>query len=220
MSSSFTYTLTKLRSRPSSVYRCFFRSPYFDVSAPSASPTVAPGSSTVLCLSAYCRRAVGIRIFAINLFSTCGLSRRNPEIFLLRVGLLRIRQEAVRVIEAPAADGKHHERIPGAGVLQVRRGEICVTVGMGVKDADQVHALPPRFTVRVEQVLRPQFIARRLGPLEGILQLHGGSDSFRLAVNGSQHGPAALVREGCLRVGHHHIPRVFLDLDHSPSSQN
>src|SRR5881398_484795 len=40
MSSSFTYTLTKLRSRPSSVNKCLRRSAYCVVRWLSASPTV------------------------------------------------------------------------------------------------------------------------------------------------------------------------------------
>src|SRR5579884_2602644 len=220
MSSSFTYTLTKLRSRPSSVYRCFFRSPYRDVSAPSASPTVAPGSSTVLCLSAYCRRAVGIRILAINLLSTRGLRRGDPELFPIRVCLLRVRQKAVGVIEAPPADRKHHERIPRAGVLQIRLGKIRVAVRMRMKNADQIHPLAARLAVGVEQVLRPQLISRRLRAFERVLQLHRCPDRLPVAVDVAQHGPAALVGESRLRMGHHHIPRVFLDLNHSPSSQN
>src|SRR5262245_37008911 len=65
MSSSFTYTLTKLRSLPCSLYRCAFRPACFRVKSASSSPTVAPIASTLSCLSVYGRSGVGMRIFAI-----------------------------------------------------------------------------------------------------------------------------------------------------------
>src|SRR6185503_9003897 len=65
MSSSFTYTLTKLRSLPCSLYRCVLRPECLRVRSASSSPTVAPAASTASCLSVYGRSGVGMRIFAM-----------------------------------------------------------------------------------------------------------------------------------------------------------
>src|SRR6185295_15660979 len=63
MSSSFTYTLTKLRSLPCSLYRCVLRPECLRVRSASSSPIVAPAASTASCLSVYGRSGVGIRMF-------------------------------------------------------------------------------------------------------------------------------------------------------------
>src|SRR6202166_1385371 len=63
MSSSFRYTLTKLRSLPCSLYRWAFKPPCFLVKSASSSPTVAPSASTASFLSVYGLSGVGIRIF-------------------------------------------------------------------------------------------------------------------------------------------------------------
>src|SRR4030095_5533610 len=65
MSSSLTYTFTKLRSLPCSLYRCALRPLCLRVRSARSSPTVAPDASTVSCLSVYGRSGVGIRIFAM-----------------------------------------------------------------------------------------------------------------------------------------------------------
>src|SRR5438477_6006 len=65
MSSSFKYTLTKLRSLPCSLYRCALRPECFLVRSASSSPIVAPCASTASCLSVYGRSGVGIRIFVV-----------------------------------------------------------------------------------------------------------------------------------------------------------
>src|ERR1700687_3774705 len=62
MSSSFRYTLTKLRSFPSSLYRWALSPPCFFVKSASSSPTVAPSASTASFLSVYGLSGVGIRI--------------------------------------------------------------------------------------------------------------------------------------------------------------
>src|SRR5882762_4191553 len=68
--------LTKLRSRPSSVYKCLRRSPYVVVSCLSASPTVAALNSTLDCLPAKGRNAVGIS-------SLIAIVRYPPKSFIL-----------------------------------------------------------------------------------------------------------------------------------------
>src|SRR5258708_24396175 len=62
MSSSFRYTLTKLRSFPSSLYRWALSPPCLFVKSASSSPTVVPSASTASFLSLYGLSGVGIRI--------------------------------------------------------------------------------------------------------------------------------------------------------------
>src|SRR5947207_12130676 len=81
MSSSFTYTLTKLRSLPCSLYRCAFRPECLRVRSASSSPTVAPAASTASCLSVYGLSGVGMRIFAMMesaLFETRAIVFQKP----------------------------------------------------------------------------------------------------------------------------------------------
>src|SRR5215467_4969039 len=65
MSSSLTYTLTKLRSLPCSLYRCARSPECLRVRSASSSPTVAPLASTASCLSVYGLSGVGMSIFAM-----------------------------------------------------------------------------------------------------------------------------------------------------------
>src|SRR6266852_175798 len=71
MSSSFTYTFTKLRSLPSSVKRCFRKSANSFVRWPSASPTVAAWNSAEARFPAYGRSGVGIITFTGISFLRC-----------------------------------------------------------------------------------------------------------------------------------------------------
>src|ERR1700688_1350621 len=63
MSSSFRYTLTKLRTLPWSLYRSALSKTCFFVKWASNPPTVAPSASTASFLSVYGLSGVGIRIF-------------------------------------------------------------------------------------------------------------------------------------------------------------
>src|SRR5882672_7387470 len=74
MSSSFTYTLTKLRSLPSSVKRCLRKSANSFVRWPSASPTVAAWNSAEARFPAYGRSGVGIITFTGISFHRCSLA--------------------------------------------------------------------------------------------------------------------------------------------------
>src|SRR5712691_7302341 len=62
MSSSLTYTLTKLRNFPWSLYRWALRPLCLVVKSTSSSPTVLPSASTASFLSVNGRRGVGIMI--------------------------------------------------------------------------------------------------------------------------------------------------------------
>src|SRR5580704_4127903 len=81
MSSSFRYTLTKLRSLPCSLYKCPFNPACFFVRSASSSPTVAPSASTASFLSVYGRSGVGIRIFVaidVALIETGSIVFKKP----------------------------------------------------------------------------------------------------------------------------------------------
>src|ERR1039457_7182887 len=141
MSSSFRYTLTKLRTLPSSLKICLRRSGNCAVSAFSTSPTVAPATVTESCFPVNCRRGVGIRTLAISV----------TQLLFRRLGLFDVRQPTVGVVKLAVANGKHHERVPRARILQIGLGKIGVAIGVRVVNADQLHAALPRGTVRSEE---------------------------------------------------------------------
>src|SRR5205809_1956212 len=106
MSSSFTYTLTKLRSLPCSLYRCAFRPECLRVRSASSSPTVVPAASTASCLSVYGLSGVGMRIFAMiqtALFEARTIVFQEPHGHVLRQALGDghddVREGRPRVIE-------------------------------------------------------------------------------------------------------------------------
>src|SRR5947209_5860723 len=132
MSSSLTYTLTKLRSLPSSLYRWRFSSPYWDVSAPRSSPTVPPVSSTESFLSAYWRSGVGMRILGIV------IRIGQDQLFGIGNGLLLVGNERFRVVDPAGLNGDNHVRVPGPGVREVGRREVGVAIRVRVEEAEHV----------------------------------------------------------------------------------
>src|SRR5439155_2531930 len=88
MSSSLIYTFTKLRRRPSSVYRCAFRPACRFVRSASSSPTVLPSASTASFLSVYGLSGVGIRILVAMmkraLFECRAIVFQKPDTHLAR----------------------------------------------------------------------------------------------------------------------------------------
>src|SRR5437667_12387945 len=88
MSSSFTYTLTKLRRRPCSLYRCGLRPECLDVRSARSSPTVLPSASTASFLSVYGLSGVGIRILVAMmkraLFECRAIVFEKPDTHLAR----------------------------------------------------------------------------------------------------------------------------------------
>src|ERR1035441_3882489 len=130
MSSSFRYTLTKLRTLPSSLKICLRRSGNCAVRPFSTSPTVAPATVTESCFPVNCRRGVGIKTLAISV----------DQLLFRRFGLVEVRLPAIGVMEFALLNRKHYERIAGAGIPQVRLRKIRVAVGVRVVDADQIHA--------------------------------------------------------------------------------
>src|SRR5437667_12569356 len=107
MSSSFTYTLTKLRRRPCSLYRCGLRPECLDVRSASSSPTVLPSASTASFLSVYGLSGVGIRILVAMmedaLFECRSVVFQKPDGHLARRarrhGHDHVRKRRPRVIE-------------------------------------------------------------------------------------------------------------------------
>src|SRR5581483_7817261 len=227
MSSSFRYTLTKLRSLPSSLYRWRRSSECWLVSAPSTSPTVEPPSSTESCLPAYWRRGVGIKTFAIfepGASSKGRTMRYRPyssvtQLFLFRGGLFRVRQPAVRMVELALLDRQHHERIPRARILQIRFRKVRSAIRMRMIDPHQVHIAAAGFAIRLQQIFRPQFIPRCLRTGKGILERQSYLHHFAVTVHAADHGAAALV--GIRRAGVlHHLPPGFrFNADHSSSQK-
>src|ERR1039458_1437281 len=109
MSSSFKYTLTKLRTLPSSLKICLRRSGNCAVRAFSTSPTVEPATVTESCFPVNSLSGVGIKPLAISV----------EQLLFGRLGLVEVRQPAIGVVEFALLNGEHHERIPGAGIPQV-----------------------------------------------------------------------------------------------------
>src|ERR1017187_6408060 len=204
MSSSFRYTLTKLRTLPSSLKICLRRSGNCAVSAFSTSPTVEPATVTESCFPIYCRKGVGIETLAISV----------DQLLFRRFGLLEVRQPAIGVVEFALLNGEHHERIPGEGIPQVGLRKIGVAVRVRVVDPDQIHVALARRAVGGCEIGGPQFVALGLRAFEGVLQRHGYHYALRVAVDQAQHRADTLVgiRLSCVR--YDGCPGFGLDADH------
>src|ERR1019366_1111516 len=205
MSSSLRYTLTKLRSLPSSLKICLRRSGYSVISAASTSPTVAPGTVTESCFAVNCRSGVGI--------STLGMS--VDQLLFWRFGLIEVGQKAIGVVELAFLNRQDDEGVPRAGIPQIGGGKIRVAIGMRVIDADEVHVAFPCGLIGGQQVLWTEFVAGGLRALESVFQRDGLAHGFCVAVCRPQHGAAALVGIAGTRVGHHGGPGFGFDANHS-----
>src|ERR1017187_2664914 len=204
MSSSFRYTLTKLRTLPSSLKICLRRSGNCAVRAFNTSPTVAPATVTESCFPVNCRRGVGIKTLAISV----------DQLLFCRFGLVEVRQPAIGVVEFALLNGEHHERIPGAGIPQVGLRKIRVAVRVRVVDADQIHVALAGPVVGGKQIRGPQLVALGLRAFKGVLQRHGYDNALRFAVDQAQHGADTFVRIRLARVRYHGRPGFGLDADH------
>src|SRR5688500_2249247 len=108
MSSSFRYTLTKFRSRPSSAYRCLRRPSCFFVRSASSSPTVAPLTSTDSFLSVNGRSGVGMWIvFGIG------------QVFRIEAGAIVAEKPRRHVFWDAGADGNDDVGKNRPGVVQI-----------------------------------------------------------------------------------------------------
>src|ERR1035441_8107510 len=193
MSSSFKYTLTKLRTLPSSLKICLRRSGNCAVSAASTSPTVAPATVTESCFPVNWRRGEGIKTLAISV----------DQLLFCRFGLVEVRQPAIGVVEFALLNREHYERIPGAGIPQVGPRKIRIAVRVRVVDADQIHIALAGGAVGGKQIRGPQLVALGLRAFKGVLQRHGYHYALRVAVDQAQHGADTLVRICLLRVRYH-----------------
>src|SRR5271155_4664663 len=161
MSSSFKYTLTKLRTLPSSLKICLRRSGNCAVRSASAEPTVSPATVTESCLPVNWRRGVGIRILAISV----------NQLLFVRLGLVRVRQPGIGVVELAFLNRQHYERIPRTGILQIGFGKIRAAIGMRVIDANQRHAPLARRLIGRQKIFTAQLIIARL--LAGVRIVEG-----------------------------------------------
>src|SRR5580698_192752 len=148
MSSSFKYTLTKLRTLPSSLKICLRRSGNCAVRLVSAEPTVSPVTVTESCLPVNWRRGVGIRILAILV----------NQLLFVRFSLVRVRQPGIGVVELALLDRQHYERIPRTGILQIGFGKIRAAIGVRVIDTDQRHAAVASRLVGSQKIFAAQLI--------------------------------------------------------------
>ena len=87
-----------------------------------------------------------------------------------------------------------------------------------MENADEVHTPTASFPVSLQQIFGTQFVALMLDPGEGIFDYHADLDGLCIAINGAKHSPAAFVRVSGLSMGHHDLPRFWLNLDHSELS--
>src|ERR1039458_7492110 len=205
MSSSLRYTLTKLRSLPSSVKICLRRSGYSVVSAVSTSPTVAPGTVTESCFAVNWRSGVGISILAMSV----------NQLLFWRFGLLEVGQKAIGVVELAFLNRQDDEGVPRAGIPQIGGGKIRVAIGMRVIDADEVHMAFPCGLIGGQEVLGTEFVAGGLRALEGVFERDGLAHGFRAAVCRAQHGAATQIGRASCRERHHGGPGFGFDADHS-----
>src|ERR1700678_4640938 len=159
MSSSFKYTLTKLRTLPSSLKICLRRSGNCAVKLASARPTVSPVTVTESCLPVNWRRGVGIRILAISV----------NQLLFVRFGLVGVRQPGIGVVELAFLNRQHDERIPRTGMLQIGFGKISAAIGMRMVNADQRHVPFARRLIVRQQILIAQLIIARLLARERIV---------------------------------------------------
>src|SRR5271157_501291 len=209
MSSSFRYTLTKLRTLPSSLKICLRRSGNCAVSAFNTSPTVEPATVTESCFPVNCRRGVGIKILAMSV----------NQLLFRRFGLVEVRQPAIGVVEFALLNREHHEGIPGAGIPQVGLRKIRGAVGVRMVDADQIHTALARRAVGGLEIRGPQLIALGLRAFKGVWQRHGCHYALRVALRRAQHRAYALVGVRLARVRHHGCPGFRLDADHYSSQK-
>src|SRR5215470_10138124 len=126
MSSSLTYTLTKLRNFPSLLYRCAFSPACFVVRSASSSPTVAPSASTASFLSVYGRSGVGIRIFVAM------------QIALLECGAVVLEIPHRHVCRPAVCDGHNHVRKRRPRMIQIVLRRPRGMIGMRMVEPEQL----------------------------------------------------------------------------------
>src|SRR5216684_524301 len=126
MSSSFTYTFTKLRSLPSSVKRCLRNSANSFVRWPSASPTVAAWNSAEARFPAYGRSGVGIITFTGISFHRCSLAGTlnrgavaNFDVFGRKLLPIVIQSPGSHFLRRPVLYAHDDVAVPWPGVIAI-----------------------------------------------------------------------------------------------------
>src|ERR1700688_4835395 len=126
MSSSFRYTLTKLRSLPCSLYRWAFKPPCFLVKSASSSPTVAPSASTASFLSVYGLSGVGIRILVAM------------ELALFEIGSVLFQIPHGHVARSARRDRHNHVREGRPRMIEIELRRPRRMIGMRVIEPEQL----------------------------------------------------------------------------------
>src|SRR5689334_7911823 len=158
MSSSFTYTFTKLRSFPSSVYKCFRRSPYCAVNRPSASPTVSAGTSAESFFPANTRSGVGMITLTAMVASPFSLHRGAlTNLNRLRGKLLPViaQPPGSHLLRCPVHYADDHVAVPGPRMVPIVLAWPRWMIRMRVIPAYDLESL------RVRRLLCLQHVARR-----------------------------------------------------------
>src|SRR4051812_18972108 len=199
MSSSFTYTFTKLRSRPSSVYRCFFSPSCWRVRSARSSPTVAPATSTASFLPVKGRSGVGMRTRFGMASAISGSKRggRARERLLVERGAVVFEQPRRHRRGLAAHDGYDHVREHRPRVVQVVLGWTRRVIRVRVIEAEELEAASGRLALGRLVVGGADEEAPSRSFLRGVRQ----GERRRNLARGAEQRAAALVRERLLAVG-------------------
>src|SRR5882762_181500 len=180
MSSSFTYTLTKLRSLPSSVKRCLRNSANSFVRWPRASPTVVAWNSAEARFPAYGRSGVGIITFTGISFLRCSMASALDRRTVANFDAFRRKFLAI-VIQSP---GGHFLRravlhahddvaVPRPRVIPIELARPRRMVRMRMIPANDVHTALARRFLRSHDVFGSdrKTVARRIvSPIDQRIQ--------------------------------------------------
>src|SRR5882672_10048152 len=171
MSSSFTYTFTKLRSLPSSVKRCLRKSANSFVRWPRASPTVAAWNSAEARFPAYGRSGVGIITFTgISFLRRCwagALDRgamANFDAFGRKFLPIIVQAPGRHLLRRAILHADDDVAVPRPRVIAIKLARPCQMVRMRMIPAHDVHTAHARCPFRSHDVFGSdrKTIARRI----------------------------------------------------------
>src|SRR5882672_4759688 len=159
MSSSFTYTFTKLRSLPSSVKRCLRNSANSFVRWPSASPTVAAWNSAEARFPAYGRSGVGIITLTVITFLrsafVSALDRSavaNFDAFGRKLLPIIIQSPGCHLLRRPVLHAHDNVAVPRPGVISVKLAGPRRMIRMRMIPANDVQPMLARLFFRGQHV--------------------------------------------------------------------
>src|SRR5882672_8924780 len=171
MSSSFTYTLTKLRSLPSSVKRCLRKSANSFVRWPSASPTVAAWNSAEARFPAYGRSGVGIITFTGISFHRCSLAGAlnrsavaNFDAFGRKLLPIIIQSPGCHLLRRPVLHAHDNVAVPRPSMISIELAGPCRMIRMRMIPAHDVEPMRACLFFRSHDVFRSyrKTITRRI----------------------------------------------------------